>query len=411
MAFISYAQNFEDVILWRALRNVENGFYVDVGAFDPQVGSVTHAFYERGWSGINIEPLDEYFVRLMQERPRDTNLKVAVGQEAGIRPLYAFDGTGLSILDPKVGVQHESAGFQGHEIVVPVLPLTKILEDFRQRTIHFLKIDVEGTEGEVVESLDLDQIRPWIIVVEATELSSTLSTRATWEHLITNRRYSFAYFDGLNCFYVADETHYLKEKIAVPVNVFDEFVRSEEWASKQKVTILEQELISAREYAQRVEAASERLNGQLNDVVRTKTHDLNTVLLREKAKTSSLIEALQVEQRQVQLLCQRINTPVLKRIRDLGDRITGGGARALTRRLITEFARRAMCHSPLLALGRWLLKPFPRLTTHLHEAVTKSDRADHPLLQNGIEPASLSVSAKATLCRLQNTLSQNSSWN
>jgi hypothetical protein len=32
MPFISYAQNYEDVILWRALRHVEKGFYVDVGA-------------------------------------------------------------------------------------------------------------------------------------------------------------------------------------------------------------------------------------------------------------------------------------------------------------------------------------------------------------------------------------------
>ena len=407
MAFISYAQNFEDVILWRALRDVENGFYVDVGAADPQENSVTRFFYEQGWSGINVEPADEYFATLMQERPRDTNLKVAVGREAGIRPLYAFD-IGLSTLDPKVSARHESVGLRGHEIV---LPLTKILEGFRQRTIHFLKIDVEGVEVEVVESLDLDQIRPWIIVIEATEPNSTISTRAIWEHLITNRRYSFAYFDGLNCFYVADETHYLKEKIAVPPNVFDGFVRSGEWASKQKVTILEQELIGAREYAQHVEAASERLKGQLNDIVRTETHDLNTALLSEKARTSSLIEALQAEQGQVQLLCQRINIPVLKRIRDLGDRITGGGAGALTRRLITEFARRAMCHPPLLVLGRWLLKPFPRLTTHLYEMVTKPDSVGQPLLQNGIESASLSVSAKATLCRLQSALSQNSSWN
>ena len=43
--FISYAQNFEDVILWRALNHVENGFYVDVGAMDPTEHSVTKAFY------------------------------------------------------------------------------------------------------------------------------------------------------------------------------------------------------------------------------------------------------------------------------------------------------------------------------------------------------------------------------
>ncbi|MGB5826076.1 MAG: FkbM family methyltransferase, partial [Pseudomonas mandelii] len=35
MTFISYAQNFEDIRLWRALKTVENGFYIDVGANHP----------------------------------------------------------------------------------------------------------------------------------------------------------------------------------------------------------------------------------------------------------------------------------------------------------------------------------------------------------------------------------------
>jgi hypothetical protein len=40
----SYAQNFEDVMLWRALGHIENGFYIDIGAFDPSVDSVGKGF-------------------------------------------------------------------------------------------------------------------------------------------------------------------------------------------------------------------------------------------------------------------------------------------------------------------------------------------------------------------------------
>ena len=46
MNFVSYAQNFEDVLLWRALRDIEHGFYVDVGAQDPVTDSVSLSFYE-----------------------------------------------------------------------------------------------------------------------------------------------------------------------------------------------------------------------------------------------------------------------------------------------------------------------------------------------------------------------------
>ena len=43
---ISYAQNFEDVILWRALKHVEAGRYIDIGANDPEKDSVTKVFYD-----------------------------------------------------------------------------------------------------------------------------------------------------------------------------------------------------------------------------------------------------------------------------------------------------------------------------------------------------------------------------
>jgi FkbM family methyltransferase len=240
--FISYAQNFEDVILWRVLSDVENGFYVDVGAADPEEDSVTRAFYDRGWSGINVEPLDEYFQKLQQARSRDTNLKVALGREAGQRTLHAFAGTGLSTLDPLIGARHKAAGLQAHEVVVPVLTLGKVLEDCAPSTIHFLKIDAEGSEKEVLEGMNLDRTRPWIIIVEATEPRSCVDSRDPWELLVTSRGYSFAYFDGLNCFYVSDETAGLKERLAVPPNHFDDFMRWPELLHRQKVAELQNAL-------------------------------------------------------------------------------------------------------------------------------------------------------------------------
>jgi hypothetical protein len=53
--FVSYAQNQEDVVLARALRpDDREGFWVDVGAGDPVLDSVTASFAERGWRGVNI---------------------------------------------------------------------------------------------------------------------------------------------------------------------------------------------------------------------------------------------------------------------------------------------------------------------------------------------------------------------
>ena len=91
MTFISYAQNCEDVLLHRALRSVSKGFYIDVGAGDPELNSVTKAFYDAGWSGINIEPLPMRFNRLVAERLRDINLAIVIADTDGAVPFFAVE--------------------------------------------------------------------------------------------------------------------------------------------------------------------------------------------------------------------------------------------------------------------------------------------------------------------------------
>lgn len=79
MTFISYAQNFEDVMLRRALKDVKKGFYIDVGANDPVIDSVIKAFYDTGCRGINIEPVHDWLEKLQKYRPDDINIQTAVG--------------------------------------------------------------------------------------------------------------------------------------------------------------------------------------------------------------------------------------------------------------------------------------------------------------------------------------------
>src|SRR6187551_1221858 len=100
--FVSYAQNFEDVMLRRALRDVEHGFYIDVGAQREESDSVTKAFSLAGWRGINIEPHPGYFEELVHGRPHDINLDVAIGEQEGTLTISFIDDTGLSTADSKI---------------------------------------------------------------------------------------------------------------------------------------------------------------------------------------------------------------------------------------------------------------------------------------------------------------------
>ena len=223
MTFISYAQNFEDIMLWRALKHIEKGFYIDVGANDPMIDSVTLAFYERGWRGINIEPMRQYYDRLCADRPEDINLPVAVADTKGELTLFDIPDTGLSTMDRTIAQAHIAAGREVIEHGIQVIPLSEICEKHVHGPIHFLKIDVEGLEGAVLRGMDFKKWRPWILVVEATLPQTQITNHAEWEKLVLDAGYRFSYFDGLNHYYVADDHVALMQAFKAPPNVFDDF--------------------------------------------------------------------------------------------------------------------------------------------------------------------------------------------
>ncbi len=225
MTTISYAQNLEDVVLLRALQDVEAGFYIDVGAFSPDLHSVTKAFYERGWRGINIEPNPECQAAFAAQRPRDINLAVAVGDRNGTMQLHVFSDTGLSTLDASIAEGHVATGRKSDPHEVPVVTLDEVFEAHvgQQSDVHFLKIDVEGFEAQVIRGNDWTRHRPWIVLVEATLPLTQVASHMAWEPTLLAASYVHAYADGLNRFYVASEHADRIGRLAVPPNVFDDY--------------------------------------------------------------------------------------------------------------------------------------------------------------------------------------------
>lgn len=257
MKFISYAQNFEDVLLWRALNYVENGFYIDVGAAWPDYHSVTKAFYERGWRGINIEPNPLFHERLSERRPHDRNLRLAAGEREGVLLLNVFGDTGLSTLDGATAGKHRDAGWNSTCQDVQVMPLAAIWERYvpSGQVVHFLKIDVEGFEAVVLRGNDWSRYRPWVVVIEATLPLSMEESHEIWEPMLVDADYRFAYADGLNRFYVASEHSELLSAFKYPPNDFDQFKLAAEVEADARATQAEN---SARRAEAEVELATKR---------------------------------------------------------------------------------------------------------------------------------------------------------
>src|SRR5271170_4903253 len=153
--FVSYAQNFEDVMLQRAFSSTVDGFYIDIGAWHPDLDSVTKHFYELGWTGVNIEPSRSYVKLLERRRGRDINLHAAIGSRIGGFDFVEVPGSGLSSLGEESAARAKRYGFSSRRYRVPVITLQTIFERYcPNRLVSFLKIDVEGSEKDVIESLD-----------------------------------------------------------------------------------------------------------------------------------------------------------------------------------------------------------------------------------------------------------------
>lgn len=234
---ISYAQSFEDVLLWRALREVKGGFYVDVGAHDPDRDSVTRWFYGQGWSGVNIEPHTAFHAKLLRARKRDLNLDCAAGAKRGTATLHLVGSTGLSSLGKRTAL---AAKRHGHAITealrVKVRPLRDILAPFAGRDLHFLKVDAEGSERAVLEGMDFSRDRPWIVLVEATVPNSRVENSHLWRDVLEGARYRDVWFDGLNRWFVAEERAALGALLALPPNPFDGYRRAREVALEKRLS-------------------------------------------------------------------------------------------------------------------------------------------------------------------------------
>jgi FkbM family methyltransferase len=281
MKFISYAQNNEDVLLWRALGQVEDGFYIDVGASDPVEHSVTKAFYDAGWRGINIEPLPAHIADFQAQRPRDINLGVAAGATEGSLTLYDVpEVRGWASPEASVAELHRAEGHAVTELNVPVRTLASICAEHVQGPIHFLKIDVEGFEGEVLRGMDFARWRPWVLVIEATLPNSRETNHGAWEHLVTGQRYRYVWFDGLNRYYVAEEHPELMQHFGIQPNVFDEYISwhlDRAWeANRSTLANLNETARQLRETEQHAEAVRAALHEseQHAEAVRGELHDM-----------------------------------------------------------------------------------------------------------------------------------------
>ena len=173
------------------------GYFVDVGANDPERWSQSFHLEQMGWTGIVVEPQPQ-LADLLRQRRKASVYAVACSapENAGKRMTLHLAGIHSSF-DPML--KTATVRPQG-TIEVPLKTLDQILaESSAPAPIDFLAIDVEGHEIEVLRGLDFARWRPRLVLVEDLVLDLRL------HRFMQSRAYRWVRRTDINSWYVPAE--------------------------------------------------------------------------------------------------------------------------------------------------------------------------------------------------------------
>lgn len=166
----TWSQEGEDLIITRICPEPK-GFYVDVGAHHPFRYSNTYRLYQRGWRGINIDPLQKTIDLFHRHRPHDINIVAGIAREEGEMTYYQFNDSAFNTFNSDAAnsvLRNHSHIYMVKKANVKTIPLELILDRHLppQTDIDILNIDAEGMDLAVLKSNNWDRYRPKVVVTE-----------------------------------------------------------------------------------------------------------------------------------------------------------------------------------------------------------------------------------------------------
>lgn len=191
----SFSQFGEDIVVYNYLKrfNPQDGIYIDVGAFDPITFSNTLLLYKKGWHGINIDLDDDKIKKFQSHRPEDFNVKAAVSNGYTKMNLlhYSASTTDRIVSTEEINLTSVIGEKPLKISEIVTYPLIDIIESspFKGKSIHYLNIDCEGHDFEVLKSLNLEKYKPMIITIESLESSSFGELEAylnNWDYVLSD---------------------------------------------------------------------------------------------------------------------------------------------------------------------------------------------------------------------------------
>ncbi len=168
--FVSFARNMEDVLLRRALRDIDHGFYIDLGAAEADM-KLGH----------------QRFLRSRLERHQYWHgpawHRTAGAAAEGCEPAGRSDCRGMSFapIDPE-----KRCGRRGLEAACST-----------GQAVHFLKVDADRISEGMIENGGLTELRPWIVLLSsAVAADARIARLDAFERPLLAGGYARVYSDG-----------------------------------------------------------------------------------------------------------------------------------------------------------------------------------------------------------------------
>jgi FkbM family methyltransferase len=173
-----HSQEYQDQYLEaNVFKCFKKGFFVDVGAYDGIHINNTLYFEEiNKWNGINIEPNKRIYDALVVNRPKNINLNCAIFNEDGETEFLlntgytemlsgiknTFDSRHVRRLENENNIH----GSTTESVNIITKRLETIFDEHDVSHVHYLSIDVEGAEFEVIQSINFDKVFIDVIAFE-----------------------------------------------------------------------------------------------------------------------------------------------------------------------------------------------------------------------------------------------------
>jgi FkbM family methyltransferase len=142
---------------------IENGFYIEAGAYDGILQSNTKFLEEKYyWTGILVEPSPKSFEQLKINRPNNINInKCLVSND------YISDTIDGSFNNGPMSSVNNIRKLENVELIkVKCDTLANILDQYNIKKIDLMILDTEGYELKVLEGMNLNKNRPTYLLIE-----------------------------------------------------------------------------------------------------------------------------------------------------------------------------------------------------------------------------------------------------